>query len=210
MFNDIDWTKNGNSFWWIYFEFQTSKWLRSRVSARTLVIPRSWKWGTWYGTHAHKQDGKWEKQANQMIDQFQQSGHPIFRGTIALDRGVLKRKSGRNTTHFPPDSGKIELMLRDDSLNKSVQHPRSSVEMVHRFGWKDAWSSSIYGSGQNHFYRKWSAHKTAGSARSWFLGTKPANDRRSRGKLLARSLATIRNDESRWTTLHRQVKEQDS
>ena len=49
-------------------------------------------------------EGKWDQQANQMIDQFQRIGHPICRGTCALDRGVLKRKSWRNTIHFTADS----------------------------------------------------------------------------------------------------------
>ena len=59
------------------------------------------------GIH-HKPEGRWDQQANQMIEQFQQSGHPIFRGTSALDRGTLKRQSGRNTIHFTADSGNIE------------------------------------------------------------------------------------------------------
>ena len=40
----------------------------------------------WYGTYAHKPEGRWDQQANQMIEQFQQSGHPVFRGISALDQ----------------------------------------------------------------------------------------------------------------------------
>ena len=47
-----------------------------------------------------------------MIEQFQQSGPPIFRGTRAVDRVVLKRTPGRNTIHFTADSGNIERMPR--------------------------------------------------------------------------------------------------
>ena len=59
---------------------------------------------------SHKEDGtskpiRWLSSSNK-------SGHPVFRGTSALDRGTLKRKSGRNTIHFTADSGNIELMLR--------------------------------------------------------------------------------------------------
>ena len=36
----------------------------------------------WYGTYAHKPEGRWDQEANQMIDQFVQSGHSMFRGTI--------------------------------------------------------------------------------------------------------------------------------
>ena len=46
-------------------------------------------------TYAHEPEGKCDQQANQMVDQFHQNGHSFFQGTCALDRGVLKRKSGR-------------------------------------------------------------------------------------------------------------------
>ena len=64
------------------------------------------------GTCTYKPDGKWDQQTNQMIELFAQRGHPVFRGTSALHRGTLQRKSGRNTIHFTADSGNIELMLR--------------------------------------------------------------------------------------------------
>ena len=67
--------------------------------------------GKWYGTCVYKPDGKWDKQANQMIELIAQSGHPVFRGTSALNRGALKRKSGRNTIHFTADSGNTELFV---------------------------------------------------------------------------------------------------
>ena len=47
-----------------------------------------------------------------MIEQFQQSGHPVFRGISALNRGTLKRKPGRSIIHFKADSGDIESVLR--------------------------------------------------------------------------------------------------
>ena len=42
------------------------------------------------GRPPHKPEGRWDQQANQMIQQIQQSGHPVFRGTSALNRGTLK------------------------------------------------------------------------------------------------------------------------
>ena len=131
--NDIGWTKkkillNGSRI--------PNKWLREGVSERTLVMRRSWKWGKWYRTYAHKPDGKWNQQANQMMDEFQQSGHPIFRGTRELDRGVLKRKSGRTTIHFTADSGNIELMLRTiHSTNQHSVHGAVSSWCIHWLGW---------------------------------------------------------------------------
>ena len=49
---------------------------------------------------------------NQLIEQCQQSCHPTFRGTRALNRGTLKRKSGRNIIHFTADSGNIQSIMR--------------------------------------------------------------------------------------------------
>ena len=192
--NDMGWTKNGNSAECVSNSKQVSDYAKEFPRGHwSFLGPGNEE--KWFGTYAHKPEGKWHQQANQMIDQFQQSGHPIFRGTHALDRVVLMRGWGRNTIHFREHW----IDATHHSLSKSAQCLRSSVEMVHRLGWKDAWSD-IYGCGPIHFWRKWSAHKTAGS---WFLGRQPAKDRRSRGKLSARSLATVRNDESRWTTSHR-------
>ena len=42
MFNDNDWTQNGK-FITLYCEFQISERLRRKISARALVILRSWK-----------------------------------------------------------------------------------------------------------------------------------------------------------------------
>ena len=69
---------------------------------------------------------EWDRQANQMIDQFQQSGHPTFRGTSALDRGVSKRTSGRKTFQFTADSGNIEWVLR--TITSHWQKRRSHPE----------------------------------------------------------------------------------
>ena len=41
----------------------------------------------WYGTHAHKPDGEWDKTAEGMMLNFAESGHPVYRATIALERG---------------------------------------------------------------------------------------------------------------------------
>ena len=47
-----------------------------------------------------------------MIEHLKRSGHPVFRGTSPLNRGILRRKAGRNTIHFTAESANIELLLR--------------------------------------------------------------------------------------------------
>ena len=111
MFNDIDWTKKGNSDVGISNTRDVGD--HQRVSARAY-------WSTlgpgdeekWYGTCNYQPEGQWDQQANQMLEVFAQTGHPVFRGTSALSRGTLKRKQAQNTIHFTADSENIELIMR--------------------------------------------------------------------------------------------------
>ena len=66
----------------------------------------------WYGTHTNKPEGQWNSTADVMVENFSESGHPIFRGINALNRGVLKRKGGRCTIHFTGESPNAELLFR--------------------------------------------------------------------------------------------------
>ena len=47
-----------------------------------------------------------------MIEHFKQSGHPLFRGTRVLNRGILKKNGGRSTIQFSAESSNIELLFR--------------------------------------------------------------------------------------------------
>ena len=88
--------------WRMYLEFRTSKGLPQGVSARTVVIPRSWKW-----RRRKMGPGKpirWLSSSNEVVI-------PHSDVQVALDRRTLKRKSGRNTVHFIADSGNIEFLL---------------------------------------------------------------------------------------------------
>ena len=198
MFNDIDWKKNGNSAECI--------WTSKHVSDYAKEFPRGhWSFlgpgneEKWYGTYAHKPEGTRDQQGNQTIDQFQQSGHPIFRGTSALDRGVLKRQSGRNTVHFTADAGNIELMLRTiHSGNQlSIYGAVSNwcIDLAEKMHGQTSTGVDTSISEENDQISK--------HLDSQEVVSKPAKDRRGLGKLLASSLATIRNDESRCTTSHR-------
>ena len=46
----------------------------------------------WYGTHTYKPNGEWDRVAEDMMINFSESGHPVFRGSSALERGALRRK----------------------------------------------------------------------------------------------------------------------
>ena len=91
------------------------------------------------------------------------------------------------------------------TIHSANQYLRSSVELMFGLFWKDA-RARIYWSEYVHFRRKRKTITTAGSARGWILGKKFAQHTRSRGKLLARTLKQVRNDDSRRTTSHRKRK----
>ena len=48
----------------------------------------------WYSTHESKPQGEWDRVAELMMITFSESGHPVFRSTSPLSRGVLKNKGG--------------------------------------------------------------------------------------------------------------------
>ena len=67
----------------------------------------------WYGTHAHKLDGDWDRTAEDVMLNFAESGHPIFRASSALERGELKSKGGgEKSTHYNGSGETVELILR--------------------------------------------------------------------------------------------------
>ena len=43
----------------------------------------------WHGD-SHDQKRQWNCTANKMVQQFKETGHPVFKSTIALSRGILK------------------------------------------------------------------------------------------------------------------------
>ena len=77
MFNDIDWTKQGNS------SACVSNAREVRDYAKDFQRGHLSFFRKWYGTCNYKPEGKWGRQAGQMIEFFAQSGHPVFRGRSA-------------------------------------------------------------------------------------------------------------------------------
>ena len=47
----------------------------------------------WYSINADGPQGEWDKIAEMMMLKFGESGHPVFRATSPLSRGVLNRFS---------------------------------------------------------------------------------------------------------------------
>ena len=57
---------------------------------------------------------KWDSAAAQMVQRFQDTGHPVYKSISALSRGIfffLKKKK-RDTIHFNADASNTELLFR--------------------------------------------------------------------------------------------------
>ena len=57
--------------------------------------------------------GAWDNIAEQMLLEFAESGHPTFRATTPLSRGILKSKGrGKLSIHFAADGDTIDTIYR--------------------------------------------------------------------------------------------------
>ena len=66
----------------------------------------------WYSSENSPQ-GAWDNIAEQMLLEFAESGHPIFRATTPLSRGILKSKGhGKLSIHFAADQDTIDTIYR--------------------------------------------------------------------------------------------------
>ena len=81
------------------FEFRKSQGIREEILAGTLDVPRSWKrCGIELSLIAPV--GKWDHVATQMVERFEDTGHPVLKSISALSCGILNRKNNRDTIHF--------------------------------------------------------------------------------------------------------------
>ena len=66
----------------------------------------------WYSAEISAQ-GAWDHIAEEMLLEFAESGHPTFRATTPLSRGILKSKGhGKLSIHFAADELTIETIFR--------------------------------------------------------------------------------------------------
>ena len=66
----------------------------------------------WYSSENSPQ-GAWDNIAEQMLLEFAESGHPTFRATTPLSRGILKSKGrGKLSIHFAADGDTIDTIYR--------------------------------------------------------------------------------------------------
>ena len=109
MFNDIDWSKRKNDENCILNAEKVKNYaMKFSQGHWTFLGPGSEE--KWYGSSSYAQKGEWDSLANKMVQQFKETGHPVFKSISALSRGILKKK-GRDTINFNGDSPNTELLF---------------------------------------------------------------------------------------------------
>ena len=90
MFNDIEWTKRGNSEQCVSNSEKVMKYAK-RFSRGLWTSLRPGDETKWYGTLSKTLERKWDSTATQMVERFKETGHPVFKSISALSRRILKR-----------------------------------------------------------------------------------------------------------------------
>ena len=91
---------------------ESSKYLQKNfgIGQWSFIGPGSEK--KWYSAENSPQ-GAWDNIAEEMLLEFAESGHPIFRATTPLSRGTLKSEGhGKLSIHFTADYPTIETIFR--------------------------------------------------------------------------------------------------
>ena len=107
MFNDISWGSKDNK-----KECESNAQLVSLYAKRfgagqwSFLGPGSEK--KWYSISEDSPQGERDRMAEKMMVTFAESGHPVFRSTSPLSRGVLKSKGGgKLSIHYCADFATI-------------------------------------------------------------------------------------------------------
>ena len=67
----------------------------------------------WYSSAENSPQGIWDQTADEILLEFAESGHPIFRATTLLSRGNLKSKGHEKLSiHHCADQKTIETIFR--------------------------------------------------------------------------------------------------
>ena len=130
MFNDISWGSKDNE-----EECETNAQLVSLFAKRfgagqwSFFGPGSEK--KWYSIGEDSLQGEWDKMAEKMMVTLAESGHPVFRATSPLSRGVLKSKGGGKIVDPPlRRSGHDYNCFSHNYFCKSAQSLRGSRRNV--------------------------------------------------------------------------------
>ena len=110
MFNDTVWDAKGNDELCVSNSKTIKEYAERFPRCHWFLVHGSEK--KWYGTYEGKLDGSWNRTAEKMLQNFKDSGHPIFRCTSPLERGQLSKGGGKTTSHFNGSTENIDLLLQ--------------------------------------------------------------------------------------------------
>ena len=112
MYNDIAWGDNGNTERCEYMSKTIADYARKFLRGHWCFLG-SGSEKKWYGTCTNRPNGSWDRMAEDIMRNFTDSCHPIFRASGAFERRELRSKGGRKKSiHFNGSDENVELLLR--------------------------------------------------------------------------------------------------
>ena len=175
MFNDIDWTKVGNSekCMWNSEQFKNYAKRFSRGHWSFLGPGDEKKWN---GTLNYTPEGKWDSIGTEIVGRFKETGHPAFNW----------QKYHTHQCGF----SEHRTLVSHNSSSKSAQYPRSSFKLVRRVCSTDSESKRV-DHGEVRGKRKRAATEKCEAARSEFFGPNSKAQQSDTWKQIARMASEI-------------------
>ena len=65
-----------------------------------------------FGSLTNKPDGEWNSTAEHMMQEFAESGYPVFRCSFQLSSGVLKRWNEKDSNHHDAEPNSAEMLMK--------------------------------------------------------------------------------------------------
>ena len=88
----------------------------------------------WSSISEDSPQGEWDKMEEKMMLTFAESGHPVFRATSPLSRGVLKSKGGGSLSiHYCADCETIETVFRTITFVNQLSLYGTVAEMCEEY-----------------------------------------------------------------------------
>ena len=110
----------------------------------------------WYSTLEYKPQGEWDRVAEQIMIKFAESGHPVFRATSPLSRGMFKSKGGGIYLFTSvPMVIRLKLFFAQSFLSiSSVSTERSQICVKNTVSANLAQGDLLWQSNLTHFSRQ--------------------------------------------------------
>ena len=128
MYNDIDLTKDGNQQVCLNNSSCVADHTRNLLEGQWSFVGPGCE-EQWYATLAYKPNGAWNQVAEDMMTSFEESGHPVLRGTSSLSRGALKQGQ-RKAIHHNAEITNCRVITTHSYCRQSAQYLQSSRGFV--------------------------------------------------------------------------------